>query len=387
MTQGERKLTRVIRIGRIAIGGSNPIAVQSMTKVPITDIDATLAQIREMAVAGCEIARVAVPSRSPKVMRALAEVVRRVNDCSAWHDRPGRAGEPSPIPIVADIHYDWRIAEGAAKAGVAKLRINPGNIGDEEKGREVARVAKEYGLPVRVGANSGSIRPEYAARFGLASPEALVESSLDQAKLFEDEGVRDIVVSVKAAHVPTMIAAYRMISGRCDYPLHLGVTESGFGLSGETKTAVGLGTLLAEGIGDTIRVSLTEGPVAEVRLGREILQALELRQFGVNFISCPGCGRLEVDHLTIAREVRDAIEGAGITAPITIAVMGCTVNGMGEAPGADIGVCCFRGRGQIYVRGKKVATVPDSEIPSEMLRLAKALTTTEPGEHGGRSSR
>jgi len=170
-----------------------------------------------------------------------------------------------------------------------------------------------------------------------------------------------------------MIAAYRMVSDQCDYPLHLGVTESGFGLSGETKTAVGLGTLLAEGIGDTIRVSLTEGPAAEVELAQEVLQALELRRFRVNFISCPGCGRLEVDHLKIAREVREAIEQAGITAPITIAVMGCTVNGMGEAPGADLGVCCFKGRGQIFVRGEKVATVPDTEIAAEMLRQAKAL--------------
>jgi (E)-4-hydroxy-3-methylbut-2-enyl-diphosphate synthase len=383
-----RKPRQVVRIGDVAIGGDHPIAIQSMTKVPLADIDAILSQIREMAAAGCEIARVAVPGRKPEVMRALAEVVQQVGESvrlAPIGERAGAAPEAlPPIPIVADIHYDWRIAEGAAKAGVAKLRINPGNIGDDEKGREVARVAREYRLPVRVGANSGSIRPEFAQEYGIASPEALVESALHQAKLFEDEGVEDIVISVKAAHVPTMIAAYRMVFERCDYPLHLGVTESGFGLSGETKTAVGLGTLLAEGIGDTVRVSLTEGPVAEVRLAQEILQALEIRRFGPNFISCPGCGRLEVDHLKIACDVRAAIEEAGITAPITIAVMGCTVNGMGEAPGADIGVCCFKGRGQIFVHGKKTASVPESEIPAEMLRRAQALPMDGPG---GRSSR
>ena len=318
MVKHNRK-TRAVRIGGIEIGGRNPIAIQSMTKLPIADIDGTVAQIREMAEAGCEITRVAVPNKTAAVMKALAEVVRRVND--AIYVTPPRGGDPVPIPIVADVHYDYRIAIGAAKAGVAKLRINPGNIGDEEKAREVARVAADYGLPVRVGANSGSIHPEYAEKYGPANPEALVESALHQAAIFEGEGVKDIVISVKAAHVPTMIAAYRLISRRCDYPLHLGVTESGFGKSGETKTAVGLGALLADGIGDTIRVSLTDGPVAEVQLAREIIQALELRRFSINFISCPGCGRLQMDHMEIARAVREAIEAAGLVgAPLTIAV-------------------------------------------------------------------
>ncbi len=333
--------TRKVGVGRVEIGGGAPIAVQSMTITDTRDVDATLAQIYQLASEGCEIARVAVPDS--EAAAALREIKSR-----------------SPLPIVADIHFDHRLALQALEAGVDKLRINPGNIGSRERTRIVAREAKARRVPIRIGANIGSLSKATIRKFGRPCAEALVESALDDVKVLEDLDFHDIVISVKASDVPMMIDAYTMIAERVTYPLHLGVTEAGTAFAGGLKSAVGIGAVLARGIGDTIRVSLAAEPVEEVRAAFEILKSLNLRSRGVQFVACPSCGRAEVDIIQIAQEVERRLRH--VPAPVKVAVMGCAVNGPGEARMADLGVACGRGMGLIFQDGKIVASLPEDRL-------------------------
>ena len=336
-----RVRTRTVRVGRVEIGGDAPISVQSMTITDTRDVDATLAQIYQLASEGCEIARVAVPDVA--AADALAAIKPR-----------------SPLPIVADIHFDHRLALRALDAGIDKLRINPGNIGSRERTRIVAREAKARGVPIRIGANIGSLSKATLRKFGKPCADALVESALDDVRVLEDLDFHDIVISVKASEVPMMIDAYLMISERTPYPLHLGVTEAGTAWAGGIKSAVGIGAVLARGIGNTIRVSLAAEPVEEVRAAYEILKSLGLRTRGVQFVACPSCGRAEVDIIQIAQEVERRLRH--IPAPVKVAVMGCAVNGPGEARMADIGVACGRGMGLIFQDGKIVASLPEDRL-------------------------
>lgn len=325
----------------VAIGGGAPVTVQSMTKTDTRDVEATVRQIRRLEAAGCEIIRVAVPDE--EAAEALKAIKRSIS-----------------IPLAADIHFDHRLAIKAIENGADKLRINPGNIGGREKVREVVRAAMERGVPIRIGVNSGSLERDLLRKHGGPTPEAMVESAMRHVRMLEEMGFRDIVISLKSSDVMDTIEAYRMIAGMCDYPLHLGVTESGPTLSGAIKSAIGIGALLAEGIGDTIRVSLTADPVEEVRVGYQILGALGLRRRGVNLISCPTCGRCRVNLISIVRQVEERLKG--IDAPITVAVMGCEVNGPGEAREADVGLACGRGRGVIFRKGVPVERVDENRF-------------------------
>jgi (E)-4-hydroxy-3-methylbut-2-enyl-diphosphate synthase len=336
-----RTQTRKVKVGRVEIGGDAPVSVQSMTITDTRDIDATLAQIYQLAAEGCEIARVAVPDADAAA--ALSEIKPR-----------------SPLPIVADIHFDHRLALRALEAGIDKLRINPGNIGSRERTRIVAREAKARSVPIRIGANIGSLSKATLRKFGRPCAEALVESALEDVAVLEDLDFHDIVISVKASEVPMMIDAYTMISERTPYPLHLGVTEAGTAWAGGLKSAVGIGTVLARGIGNTIRVSLAAEPTEEVRAAYEILKSLGLRMRGVQFVACPSCGRAEVDIIQIAQEVERRLRG--IPAPVKVAVMGCAVNGPGEARMADLGIACGRGMGLIFQDGKIVASLPEDQL-------------------------
>lgn len=336
-----RSRTRTVRVGRVEIGGAAPVSVQSMTITDTRDVDATLAQIYQLAAEGCEIARLAVPDAA--AADALAAIKPR-----------------SPLPIVADIHFDYRLALRALEAGIDKLRINPGNIGSRERTRIVAREAKARGVPIRVGANIGSLSKATLRKFGRPCAEALVESALDDVRVLEDLDFHDIVISVKASEVPMMIDAYLMISERTSYPLHVGVTEAGTAWAGGIKSAVGIGAVLARGIGNTIRVSLAAEPVEEVRAAYEILKSLGLRTRGVQFVACPSCGRAEVDIIQIAQEVERRLRD--IPAPVKVAVMGCAVNGPGEARMADLGIACGRGMGLIFQEGKIVASLPEDRL-------------------------
>ncbi len=337
----DRIQTRKVRVGRVEIGGDAPVTVQSMTITDTRDVDATLAQVYQLATEGCEIARVAVPD--PEAAAALREIKPR-----------------SPLPIVADIHFDHRLALLALEAGIDKLRINPGNIGGRERTRIVAREAKARGVPIRIGANIGSLSKATLRKFGRPCAEALVESALEDVAVLEDLDFHDIVISVKASEVPMMIDAYTMIAERTPYPLHLGVTEAGTAWAGGLKSAVGIGAVLARGIGNTIRVSLAADPIEEVRAAYEILKSLGLRTRGVQFVACPSCGRAEVDIIQIAQEVERRLRH--IPAPVKVAVMGCAVNGPGEARMADLGVACGRGMGLIFQDGKIVASLPEAEL-------------------------
>lgn len=342
----ERRKTRRVVVGGVAIGGGAPITVQSMTKTDTRDIEATVRQLESLAKAGCEIARCAIPDAAAAA--AFAEIKRR-----------------SPLPLVADIHFDYRLALAAVAAGADKLRINPGNIGGREGVREVARAAKERGIPIRVGVNAGSLEKDLLAKYGAPCAEALVESARRSASLLEDEGFSDIVISIKASDVVTTVEAYEAISEETDYPLHVGLTEAGGPRAGAVKSAVAIGALLLKGIGDTIRVSLTAEPEEEVRVAREILSSVGLRRFGVEVISCPTCGRCHGDLFGIVREVERRV--AGIDAPIRVAVMGCEVNGPGEAREADIGVALGEGAGLLFARGKPAGRVPQGEIVERLV--------------------
>ncbi|MDA8443049.1 MAG: flavodoxin-dependent (E)-4-hydroxy-3-methylbut-2-enyl-diphosphate synthase [Peptococcaceae bacterium] len=336
-----RRKTRQIMVGAVPIGGSAPIVVQSMTNTDTRDIQGTLGQINALHRAGCEIVRLAVLDLD--AARALQTIKLS-----------------SPVPLIADIHFDYRLALEALAAGVEGLRLNPGNIGAAWKVREVVQAAKASRIPIRVGVNSGSIEKEILAKYGGPTAQGMVESALKHIRILEELDFAAIKVSLKASHVPLMLAAYRLLAGEVDYPLHLGVTEAGTVTSGTIKSAVGIGALLAEGIGDTIRVSLTGDPIPEIKVAYAILQSLGLRQRGAEIIACPTCGRTQIDLTQLAEQVEAKL--ANITKPIKVAVMGCVVNGPGEAREADIGVAGGQGEGLIFRKGEIVAKVPEDQL-------------------------
>ncbi|MDR1213235.1 MAG: flavodoxin-dependent (E)-4-hydroxy-3-methylbut-2-enyl-diphosphate synthase [Propionibacteriaceae bacterium] len=355
----QRRPSRQIAVGRVLVGGSAPISVQSMTTTKTTDVDATLRQIAELATAGCDIVRVAVPSQDDA--DALPQLTRR-----------------SPIPVIADIHFQPRYVLEAIAAGCAAVRVNPGNIkAFDDKVGQIARAARQAGVSLRIGVNAGSLDRRLLAKHGRATAQALVESALLEASLFEEHDFFDFKISVKHHDPVVMIEAYRQLAARCDYPLHLGVTEAGPALQGTVKSAVAFGVLLAEGIGDTIRVSLSAPPVEEVKVGRQILESLNLRPRQLEIVSCPSCGRAQVDVFTLAEQVTAGLEG--LKTPLRVAVMGCVVNGPGEAREADLGVASGNGKGQIFVKGEVVKTVPEADIVATLLAEARRLAAERPG--------
>jgi (E)-4-hydroxy-3-methylbut-2-enyl-diphosphate synthase len=349
----QRRTSRQVRVGAVAVGGGAPVSVQSMTTTLTADVNATLQQIAELTAAGCQIVRVAVPSQDD--VAALPAIARK-----------------SQIPVIADIHFQPRYVFAAIEAGCAAVRVNPGNIKKfDDKVKEIAKAAGAAGVPIRIGVNAGSLDPRLLAKYGKATPEALVESALWEASLFEEHGFGDIKISVKHHDPVVMIAAYRLLAARCDYPLHLGVTEAGPAFQGTVKSSVAFGALLAEGIGDTIRVSLSAPPVEEVKVGAQILESLGLRQRRLEIVSCPSCGRAQVDVYTLADKVTAALDGFEM--PLRVAVMGCVVNGPGEAREADLGVASGNGKGQIFVKGQVVKTVPESQIVETLVEEAVRL--------------
>ncbi len=343
----ERRQTRALQIGGVQVGGNAFISVQSMTNTHTDDADATLKQIRELAAAGCDIIRCAVPDM------AAAEGLKRI--C-----------KESPIPVIADIHFDYKLALAALEAGVDALRLNPGNIGGEEKVRAVVEEARKRNVPIRIGVNAGSLPKDLLEKYGHPTPEAMVEAAWRHIHILEDMDYRNIKISLKCHDVHMTLAAYRLMASQCDYPLHVGVTEAGTVNSGIIKSAVGIGTLLAEGIGDTIRVSLTGDPVNEVKTAYEILKALGLRAYGPTLISCPTCGRTRINLEKLALEVEKRL--AGIKDTITVAVMGCVVNGPGEAREADVGLAGGVGEGLIFRKGEVLRKVPEEQLISEFFK-------------------
>ncbi|MDK2903293.1 MAG: (E)-4-hydroxy-3-methylbut-2-enyl-diphosphate synthase [Clostridiales bacterium] len=348
----KRNKTKPIRIGDRYIGGDYPIAVQSMTNTDTSDVDATVRQILMLEKAGCDIIRVSVPDMPSA--RALKAIKQRIH-----------------IPLVADIHFDYRLAIAAIDNGADKLRINPGNIGGIERVKAVVDAAKEHNVPIRIGVNSGSLEKHILAKHQGRTPEALVESALNNVKLLEDMGFYDMVISIKSSDVMDTIEAYRLISRQEDYPLHVGVTEAGTVWSGTIKSCVGIGTLLAEGIGDTLRVSLTGDPVEEVRVGIAMLKALGFRKEGVEIISCPTCARCNIDLIEIANEVERRTQH--IKKPLKIAVMGCAVNGPGEASAADVGIAGGKGEGLLFKNGNIVEKVPQDKLVDALMEAIKDL--------------
>ena len=342
-----RRKARPVKVGRLTIGGDAPIVVQSMTKTDTREVEKTVEQIQQMEAAGCEIVRLAVPDL--EAARVLPEIRQRC---------------PESI-LVSDIHFQYKFALMALDAGIDKLRINPGNIGDAEKVRMVVRRAQEQKVPIRIGVNAGSLERRLLEKYGYPTPEAMVESAMYHIRILEDLGFTDTIISLKASNVKLTVAAYRLLAKQVDYPFHLGITEAGTQFSGTVKSCVGMGMLLGEGIGDTIRVSLATDPVEEVRVAYEMLKALELRSRGPVVIACPTCGRLEVDLFKIAGEIEQAT--AYIKTPLTLAVMGCAVNGPGEAREADLGVAAGRGNGMIYREGKAIRRVKEEEIVPALL--------------------
>ncbi|HET9875248.1 MAG TPA: flavodoxin-dependent (E)-4-hydroxy-3-methylbut-2-enyl-diphosphate synthase [Mycobacterium sp.] len=356
-TLSPRRKTRQLMVGDVGVGSDYPISVQSMCTTKTHDVDATLQQIAELTAAGCNIVRVACPRQEDA--DALAAIARK-----------------SQLPVIADIHFQPKYIFAAIDAGCAAVRVNPGNI-KEFDGRvgEVAKAAGAAGVPIRIGVNAGSLDRRFLTKYGKATPEALVESALWEASLFEEHGFGDIKISVKHSDPVVMVAAYQQLAEQCDYPLHLGVTEAGPEFQGTIKSAVAFGALLSRGIGDTIRVSLSAPPVEEVKVGNQILESLNLRPRGLEIVSCPSCGRAQVDVYKLANEVTAGLEGLDV--PLRVAVMGCVVNGPGEAREADLGVASGNGKGQIFVRGKVIKTVPEAQIVEtlieEALRLAAEM--------------
>ncbi len=348
-----RRRTRQIRVGSVAVGGDAPVSVQSMTTTKTADVEGTLRQIYALAAAGADIVRCTCNER--EAAEGLARIVPR-----------------SPVPIVADVHFHVEMALAALDAGVHGLRLNPGNLRKPEEIRLVAREAKDRGVPIRIGVNSGSLHPELYERFGGATPEALVESARMELSYFQEVGFEDVKISVKASNVPLMIQAYRLASETFDHPLHLGVTEAGPPPAGLVKATAGIATLLAEGIGDTIRYSLTADPVEEARAGRQLLESLGLRERrGLDLVACPSCGRAEIDVIRVAKEAQAALEGRGI--PLQVAVMGCVVNGPGEAREADLGIAAGRHRGHLFIRGKIVRVVPEDQMVEALVAEADRI--------------
>ena len=344
----ERKKTRQIHIGNIAIGGGAPSSVQSMTNTKTADVPATVAQIRALTEAGCDIVRIAVPDMD--AAKALGEIIRAVD-----------------VPLVADIHFDYRLALEAIQQGIAALRLNPGNIGGEERVRAVVREAKAAGIPIRIGVNGGSLDKKLLKKYGRVTAEALVESAMEHVRILEAQDFYDMKISLKAHDVPLTLAAYRLMSETVDYPLHLGITEAGTPTTGMIKSAGGI----AEGIGDTIRVSLTGAPVVEVRVANEILKSLGMREYGPTMISCPTCGRTSIDLPAIAAEVEKRLEA--VKEPITVAVMGCVVNGPGEAREADVGIAGGKGEGLVFRKGEILRKVPETELVGELFQEIDTL--------------
>ena len=348
----ERKNTRQIHIGNVAIGGGAPISVQSMCNTKTTDTKATVAQIKALQNAGCDIVRVAVPDM--EAAQNLGNIIKEIN-----------------IPLVADIHFDYKLALEAIKQGISALRLNPGNIGGEEKVRAVVKAAKEAHIPIRIGVNAGSLDKKILAKYGEVTPEALVESAMQHVKILEDLDFHDLKISLKAHDVPLTLAAYRLMSKTVDYPLHLGITEAGTVNTGIIKSAVGIGALLSEGIGDTFRISLTGDPVVEVKVANEILKSLGLKEYGPTLVACPTCGRTSIDLPAIAAQVEKKLEG--ITEPIDVAVMGCVVNGPGEARGADVGIAGGNGEGLIFRKGEIIRKVPEENLVEELFNEIDAI--------------
>ncbi|WP_018179980.1 flavodoxin-dependent (E)-4-hydroxy-3-methylbut-2-enyl-diphosphate synthase [Jongsikchunia kroppenstedtii] len=348
-----RRKTRQLKVGGVGVGSDSPVSVQSMTTTKTHDINATLQQIAELTASGCDIVRVACPRNEDA--EALAEIAKH-----------------SQIPVIADIHFQPRYIFAAIDAGCAAVRVNPGNIKEfDGRVKEVAKAAGDAGIPIRIGVNAGSLDPRLLQKYGKATPEALVESALWEAGLFEEHGFGDIKISVKHNDPVIMVEAYRQLAAQCDYPLHLGVTEAGPAFQGTIKSAVAFGALLSQGIGDTIRVSLSAPPIEEVKVGGQILQSLGLRPRKLEIVSCPSCGRAQVDVYKLAEEVTAGLDGMEI--PLRVAVMGCVVNGPGEAREADLGVASGNGKGQIFVKGEVVKTVPESQIVETLIEEAMRI--------------
>jgi (E)-4-hydroxy-3-methylbut-2-enyl-diphosphate synthase len=348
-----RRKSRKITVGKVEVGGDAPVSVQSMCTTPTTDVNATLQQIAELTATGCDIVRVACPTQDDA--DALAEIARK-----------------SQIPVIADIHFQPKYVFAAIEAGCAAVRVNPGNIRRfDDQVRQIAREAKDHGVSLRIGVNAGSLDPRIMEKYGKATPEALVESAIWEASLFEEHDFHDFKISVKHNDPVVMIKAYEQLAARGDWPLHLGVTEAGPAFQGTIKSSVAFGSLLAKGIGDTIRVSLSAPPVEEVKVGIQILQSLNLRPRKLEIVSCPSCGRAQVDVYTLAEQVTAGLEGLEV--PLRVAVMGCVVNGPGEAREADLGVASGNGKGQIFVRGEIIKTVPESQIVGTLIEEAMRL--------------
>ena len=348
-----RRVSRKIQVGTVAVGGDAPISVQSMTTTPTTDINATLQQIAELTASGCDIVRVACPSQDDA--EALPIIAKK-----------------SQIPVIADIHFQPKYVYAAIDAGCAAVRVNPGNIRKfDDQVKQIAAAAKDAGVSIRIGVNAGSLDPRLLEKYGKATPEALVESAVWEAALFEEHDFHDFKISVKHNDPVIMVRAYQLLAERGDWPLHLGVTEAGPAFQGTIKSATAFGALLSQGIGDTIRVSLSAPPVEEVKVGNQILQSLNLRPRKLEIVSCPSCGRAQVDVYTLAEQVTAGLEG--LTVPLRVAVMGCVVNGPGEAREADLGVASGNGKGQIFVRGQVVKTVPESQIVETLIEEAMRI--------------
>ncbi len=345
-------MTRQITVGGIPIGGGAPVVIQSMLNTRTTDVEGSLEQIRRLAAAGCQIARLAVPNQ--EAVRGFAEICRE-----------------SPLPLVADIHFDYKLAIAAAEGGAAKIRINPGNIGGEDRVKAVVDVCKDKHIPIRIGVNGGSLDKRLLEKYGHPTAQALVESAFQHLELLEKQGFYDTCVSMKSSTVPTMVAAARLFREKCDYPIHIGVTETGPVKQGLMKSAMGIGALLLDGIGDTIRVSLTDDPIEEVYAAKDILKAAGLRKEGVNIVSCPTCGRTRIDLIGLVNQVDAALKNC--EKPITVAVMGCVVNGPGEAREADIGIAGGDGWGMIFEKGEQVEKLPYEELLPALLKRIEAM--------------
>lgn len=352
MIPAKRRATREITVGNVVIGANHPISVQSMTNTDTRDVEATVKQIHRLEAVGCELIRVAVVDQ--EAADALSKIKEQIS-----------------IPLIADIHFDYRLALQAMKNGIDGLRINPGNIGSKAKVREITAMAKDKGIPIRIGVNAGSLEKELLRKHGGVTPQALVESALGHASILEDLDFQPIKISLKASHVPLMVEAYRLLAAQTDYPLHLGVTEAGTLQASSVKSSLGIGLLLSEGIGDTIRVSITGDPVWEVKIGFEILKSLGLRERGIELISCPTCGRCQIDLVHLAEEAERRL--AFVSKPLKVAVMGCPVNGPGEARQADVGIAGGKGLGLVFRHGEIVAKVPQDELIEALVREVEKM--------------
>jgi len=345
-------MTRQIHVGGVPIGGGAPVAIQSMLNTKTTDVEGSLSQLRKLAAAGCQIARLAIPNQ--EAARSFGEICK-----------------DSPLPLVADIHFDYKLALLAAQGGASKIRINPGNIGGEDRVQAVVAACKERSIPIRIGVNGGSLDKKLLEKYGHPTAEALVESAFQHLELLEKYGFCDTCVSMKSSNVPTMVAAARLFRSKCDYPIHIGVTETGPVRMGLMKSAMGIGALLLDGIGDTIRVSLTDDPVEEVYAAKDILKAAGLRKEGVNIISCPTCGRTQIDLIGLVNQVDEALKNC--EKPITVAVMGCIVNGPGEAREADIGIAGGDGCGMLFEKGQQICKLPYDQLLPELLKRIELM--------------